>query len=43
MATNICMEFTIIALHFNPQPPPFILTKYRYPIQLHNLSVHIAI
>jgi len=32
-----------IALHFNPQPTPFIVTKYRHTIQLHILSVDTAI
>ena len=32
-----------ISLHFNPQPTPFIVTKYRHTIQLHILSVDTAI
>jgi len=32
-----------IALHFNPQPTSFIVTKYRHTIQLHILSVDTAI
>ena len=32
-----------IALHFNPQPTPFIVTKCRHTIQLHILSVDTAI
>jgi len=32
-----------IALHFIPQPTPFVLTKYRHTIQLHILSVDTAI
>ena len=32
-----------IALRFNPQPTPFIVTKHRHMIQLHILSVDTAI
>ena len=32
-----------ISLHFNPQPTPFTVTKYRHSIQLHILSVDTAI
>jgi hypothetical protein len=32
-----------ISLCFNPQPTPFIVTKYRHTIQLHILSVDTAI
>jgi len=32
-----------ISLHFNPQPTPFIVTKYSHTIQLHILSVDTAI
>ena len=32
-----------IALHLNPQPTAFIVTKYRHTIQLHILSVHTTI
>jgi hypothetical protein len=32
-----------IALHFNPQPAPFTVTKHRHTIQLHILSVDTAV
>jgi len=32
-----------ILLHFIPQLTPFILTKFRYKIHLHNLSIDTAI
>jgi len=32
-----------ILLNFNHQPTALVLAKLRYTIQLHNLSVHIAI